>query len=430
MIKNRKKRILVFPCGSEIGLEVNRALSSDIHFEMYGASSLPDHGKFVFKNYIEGVPFVDEENFIDEIESICKKYNIDFIVPAHDSVVLKLAQNAEKLGAKIITSPVETCEIARSKKKTYERLKNIVKCPRTYDISDKNIDYPVFVKPDVGQGSKGAQKVNNDSELFYNYLKNKDIVICEYLPGEEYTVDCFTNRKGELLFAQGRKRGRINNGISVNSTPVNNEKFYQIAEKINQNLKFRGMWFFQVKENNNGEFVLMEFAPRIAGTMGMYRGLGINFIQLALYDAMNIDVEIVKNNFNIEIDRALFACFKTDIEYDYVYIDFDDTIFLENIINTDVMKFLYQAKNQNKKIILITKHTKNISETLKQYHIPEDLFEKIIHLKKDDEKSNYIEYKKSIFIDDSYSERENVSKKTGIPVFGLDAIETLFEYKK
>ena len=58
MIKNRKKRILVFPCGSEIGLEVNRALSNDIHFEMYGASSLPDHGKFVFKNYIEGVPFV------------------------------------------------------------------------------------------------------------------------------------------------------------------------------------------------------------------------------------------------------------------------------------------------------------------------------------------------------------------------------------
>ncbi len=63
-----KKRVLIFPCGSEIGLEVNRALSNDIHFEMYGASSLPDHGKFVFKNYIEGIPFVDKENFIDEIE--------------------------------------------------------------------------------------------------------------------------------------------------------------------------------------------------------------------------------------------------------------------------------------------------------------------------------------------------------------------------
>ena len=41
------------PCGSEIGLEINRALSNDIHFKMIGASTTPDHGRFVYKNYIE-----------------------------------------------------------------------------------------------------------------------------------------------------------------------------------------------------------------------------------------------------------------------------------------------------------------------------------------------------------------------------------------
>jgi len=429
-MSDNKKRILIFPCGSEIGLEVNRALANDIHFEMFGASSLPDHGKFVYKNYIEGVPFVDKENFIDEIEAICKKYKIDFIVPAHDSAVLKLAQNTDRLSAKLITSPVKTCEIARSKKETYKKLKDIIKCPKTYEISDKNIKYPVFVKPDVGQGSKGAQKVNNNSELLYAYQQNKEIVISEYLPGDEYTVDCFTNNKGELLFAQGRKRGRIYNGISVNSTPVYNPKLHEIAEIINSHFVFRGMWFFQVKENSHGEFVLMEFAPRIAGTMGMYRGLGINFIQLALYDAMGLDVKILKNKFNIEIDRALFACYKLDIQYDYVYIDFDDTILLNDIVNTDAMKFIYQAKNQNKKIILITKHSTNIYDTLQKYHISQDLFESIIHIDKNNEKSDYINQKNSIFIDDSYSERQKVSAKTGIPVFGIDAIEALFDYKK
>ncbi len=29
-----KKRVLVFPCGSEIALEINRALKDSIHFEM------------------------------------------------------------------------------------------------------------------------------------------------------------------------------------------------------------------------------------------------------------------------------------------------------------------------------------------------------------------------------------------------------------
>ena len=46
------KRILVFPCGSEIALEIYRSLKYSIHFELVGASSIDDHGKFVYKEYI------------------------------------------------------------------------------------------------------------------------------------------------------------------------------------------------------------------------------------------------------------------------------------------------------------------------------------------------------------------------------------------
>jgi len=57
------KRVLVFPCGSEIGLEINKALGHSIHFELIGASSVPsNHGKFVYKNYIEGIPYIDDED--------------------------------------------------------------------------------------------------------------------------------------------------------------------------------------------------------------------------------------------------------------------------------------------------------------------------------------------------------------------------------
>lgn len=425
-----KTKILIFPCGSEISLEVYRALSEDIHFELYGASSLPDHGKFVYKNYIEGIPFVDKDNFVDEINRVCQKFNIDFIIPAHDSVVLKLAEHREKLCAKVITSPVETCRIARSKANTYKVLDGIISVPKTYNITDKDIKFPVFVKPDVGQGSKGAKKVNNFAELKAAYNENNSIIISEYLPGKEYTIDCFTNHNGKLLFAKGRTRSRIMNGISVNSKPVENSMFYKLAEKINSNIKFQGVWFFQVKERDNGELVLMEFAPRIAGTMGLYRCLGVNFILLSLYDAMGLDVSIINNSFDIEIDRALFARYKTNLKYEYVYVDFDDTILTKDKINTDVIKFLYQCQNENKKLILITKHKDNIYKTLEKYHICEDLFYEIIALQKEQEKSNYIKYKNSIFIDDSYAEREKISRILNVPVFSVDAIETLLDYRK
>ena len=56
--------ILVFPCGSEIGLEINKAFDGVKDVNLIGASSVPDHGKFVYKKYTEDIPFIKDKNFI------------------------------------------------------------------------------------------------------------------------------------------------------------------------------------------------------------------------------------------------------------------------------------------------------------------------------------------------------------------------------
>lgn len=56
-----KIKILVFSCGSEIGLELHRALKWDKHIELFGASSAKsNHGRYVYKNYIEELPIIDD----------------------------------------------------------------------------------------------------------------------------------------------------------------------------------------------------------------------------------------------------------------------------------------------------------------------------------------------------------------------------------
>ena len=60
----KKLKILVFPCGSEIGLEIHRSLKYSVHIELLGGSSVEDHGKFVFENYIGKIPFIDDSDFI------------------------------------------------------------------------------------------------------------------------------------------------------------------------------------------------------------------------------------------------------------------------------------------------------------------------------------------------------------------------------
>lgn len=423
-----KRNVLVYPCGSEVGLEINRALSYSTHFNLYGANNIDDHGKFVYSNYINIIACPEKDGFIEELNALIAEYKIDFVIPAHDSTIVFMAEHDALINAEIITSDPETCRLCRSKRNTYLKFDNIIPTPVVYQLRDA-FQFPIFLKPDVGQGSRGTYIAHNQEEVDFHYNKDPTLLFLEYLPGKEYTIDCFTDKEGTLLFAEGRVRNRISNGISVNSWHVKNEQFQRIATLINQTLSFRGVWFFQVKERADGEMVLMEISPRIAGTMALFRAMGINFILLSLFDRMNYKVSVMHNNFGSEIDRALFARYHIDAQYNYVYVDFDDTIIVDNVVNTTLMKFLYQCLNEEKKIILITKHLYNILDTLNKFAISPLIFQEIIQLTSIEQKINFIKHSDAIFIDDSFEERKCVARAYQIPTFGLDAIESLLCWK-
>ncbi|MBB6632574.1 ATP-grasp domain-containing protein [Cohnella thailandensis] len=424
-----KKNVLIFPCGSEIALEINRALSHSIHVRMFGASSVSsNHGKFVFENYIEDVPFINDPNFIDSINEIIDQNEIDFIYPAHDSVVVFMAQHQAKINAKVITSPYESCRICRSKGETYKYFKGIVNVPLEFSIDNPDLKFPLFLKPDVGQGSKGTQKVNTRAELDFYYNQQSDLLILEYLPGPEYTIDCFSDHTGELKFVGARVRNRISNGISVETFPVEQLRFIEIAETINSKLSLNGAWFFQVKERSNGELVLMEIAPRIAGGMGLYRNQGVNIPLLSLFNQLKFPIEIINQKFEIRLDRSLFNRYELGVEYQHVYIDLDDTIIIDNKVNSLAIAFIYQCMNKGKQIHLISKHRGDIYDSLRKFKI-DHLFNTVIWLKSEDRKCDHITRFPAIFIDDAFSERKQVSYELKIPVFEVSAIESLLEWR-
>ena len=133
---------------------------------------------------------------------------------------------------------------------------------------------------------------------------DKSLIITEFLPGSEYTIDCLSDQN-KLLVCEGRQRLRIRNGISVNSKIVEDPRFLEIAEKICEKLDIIGAWFFEVKENSDGELILLEIAPRIAGTMALNRARGINFVALSLLIHEGVGVKPMLNPYDLVIDRAL-----------------------------------------------------------------------------------------------------------------------------
>lgn len=421
--------VLIFPAGSEIGMEIYNALKYNKMLKVFGGTSARDHSHFFYKHLITDLPYLTDPDFIEKLNQVLEACSIDFLYPAHDSAGLFLTEHADEIKATVVTSPLKTVDICRSKAKTYQYFADCDFIPKTFQNVRDIPAYPVFVKPSVGQGSNGATKCASEKQLLARLDQGDEVVICEYLEGTEYTIDCFTDKDGVLRIASLRDRARTKAGISVNSRilPTDSE-ILRIAQQINSRLVFCGAWFFQMKRNAQGQYRMLEISPRIPGTMGLSRNTGVNFPLLTIYTLLGYPVEILRHDYSIEVDRAFINRYKIDQTYGCVYLDLDDTLELGDKVNAWLMFYLYQCVNNNIPVYLLTRHARQIHETLAAHKISPALFAQIIHITDGSEKSQYITRSDGIFIDDSFRERLDVMRKCNIHVFDLDEIEALIDW--
>lgn len=428
----KKIRVLIFPCGAENALEIYYAIKDNVNIEVFGASGKSDHASYIYDadHYFEDDYYINNSNFKEKFNNLLIENRIDVLIPTHDTISEFFAKNKDDYKVKILTSDDNTAHICREKALTYDLFSDCSFCPKIFkDIKSlKAMDFPIFSKPNIGEGAKGTKLIHNINELSVNY--DKDTIYLEYLPGDEYTIDCYTDKKGDLRFIGMRTRERINMGIAFRSRCIPlDEKVKEIANVINTRLSLFGGWFFQVKKDSKGMYKLLEVSCRMAGTMTLHRHKGINFSMLGILELMGFDINIIDNQFHMSLDRALDAQYNIDYEFDKVYIDYDDTITKDSgtKVNDNVMRFLYQCFNSEKKIILLTRHEGDLDTELEEKCISKRLFSSIKHFSFDEDKISFINPDRAIFIDNSFAERLAVYKEYNIPVFDVDAIDTLIK---
>lgn len=425
--------VLVFPCGSEVGLELNHALKDASFITLFGASSVEDHGKCVFENYVGGIPFVTAPDFIEKLNEVIVEKQIDYLYPAMDQVVDVLSEHRDALKAQLIAPEHDAVCTCRNKAQTYRRLAGLDFVPKVYASAEGVDAFPVIIKPEEGYGAKGFQILKTVDELKFALRQAKvPNVICEYLSGEEYTVDCFTNRNGVLQYVSCRSRSRIRNGISVNSRmQPHDDRIGEIARQISGRIHMRGAWFFQIKKDGQGSYKLLEVATRVAGTMCLNRAVGVNLPLLSVFDMMGYDVEITRQPYEVEVDRALYNAYSIQRKFREVYLDFDDTLIVHSRVNPNLMRFLYQCVNDRIPVRLITKHDVDIMADLKKYRINPELFDEIISIDRGQRKCDFVHPSRdALFIDDSFAERKQMQEETGMVCLGVDAVECLINYRQ
>ena len=227
------------------------------------------------KYYI--VPPITEPGYIDFILDICNKERISGVLSLIDPELSLLAANEEKfkaVGARIIGSSYELCEMALDKMQMYEWLKaHGYNCARSW--RDKNLFYeavgageitfPVFVKPYRGSASISISKVHDRETVDLLFSHEDDLMIQEFMEGVEIGADVYIDLiSGEVVSIFTKKKLKMRAGETDKAVSFKDPALFELIEKFVTEAGYRGQVDIDIFEIQ-GHYYISEVNPRFGG---------------------------------------------------------------------------------------------------------------------------------------------------------------------
>lgn len=243
----------------------------------------------------------------EQILEICKEINADAVLTAgSDLAVNTVNYVAKRMG--LIGNSEECTLVSTNKYNMRQRFLHynvpspkFIKIIEGEDITDK-LEFPVIVKPTDRSGSRGIMKVNEVGQLeeaIKNAMVesfNKEVLIEEYVEGNEYSVETisFEGEHQLLNITQKFTTGSPHFIETMHLQPainkeINKEKIREITFKALNALGIRyGAAHTELKINPCGEIKIIEVGARMGGDY-----IGSHLVQLAIgYDFLKAIVDI------------------------------------------------------------------------------------------------------------------------------------------
>jgi len=234
------------------------------------------------------LPKVNDEKYIVKLLEKCKKYDIKCIVSLNDVELPILSNNKkrfEKEGINIVISEPKVIDICYDKYKTYNFLKeNGFKSVKTYveiekvkdDLKKGLIKFPILIKPRWGSASKDIVKVSSKKELENQYANNKDLIIQEFIDGEEFGVDIFNNSNKKNITVFAKKKIKMRAGETDKAVTYYDEDLIRKSSKLAESIGLYGPGDIDVFKYND-EYFFMEINPRFGGGYPLAHSIGAGF---------------------------------------------------------------------------------------------------------------------------------------------------------
>lgn len=234
------------------------------------------------------VPRITAPGYIEQILDICVKEKIDGVFSLIDPELSLLARERERflaVGATPILSDYELVETCFDKYRMFELLTGMgIPTGQCYlskedfyrDRQKGRIDYPVFVKPVRGSASLNINKVSSDQELETLFHLYDDLMIQEFMDGQEYGADVYVDMiSGKCTSIFVKKKIKMRAGETDKSVSVKNPELFELIRKFVEKCGFCGMIDIDLFEIG-GVFYISEVNPRFGGGYPHAYACGVN----------------------------------------------------------------------------------------------------------------------------------------------------------
>ncbi|MFO1082840.1 MAG: ATP-grasp domain-containing protein [Reyranellaceae bacterium] len=214
-------RILITGAGGPSAISVWKSLSAQHELHMAdmdpcaaGLYVVPAERRLI-------IPRGDSPELLPALLEACRARRIELLLPTVDAELAPLAEASDQfaaLGTALPISPAECLRTCRDKQLLLDRVRGRVPVPEyealTPAVAAAIGSFPRFVKPRLGAGSRGAVKIAGPADL-EALPKDGSLLLQEYLPGEEFSVDVYVRRDGKVIGAVPRERMKTDSGVAV-----------------------------------------------------------------------------------------------------------------------------------------------------------------------------------------------------------------------
>ena len=227
------------------------------------------------KYYI--VPSMNDSSYLDVILDICKKEKIAGVLSLIDPELSLLAENREKfaaVGTTVIGSSYALCEMSLDKFEMYNWLMaHGYKCAKSYmdkeafyaDVEAGRITYPVFVKPARGSASISISKVYDRETIEQLFVHNEDLMIQEFLDGQEIGADVYIDMVShEVVSIFTKKKLKMRAGETDKAVSFKDEALFALIERFVKEAGYNGQIDIDIFDVG-GEYYISEVNPRFGG---------------------------------------------------------------------------------------------------------------------------------------------------------------------